>query len=346
MHMIKRSAIAAMIGAALVLAPTLATAQQTVRIGMGAPTLSFLPIWAARALDTFKAEGLTATVAALPGGDASALAALDSGDIDLAAVGPEAVLRADAKGQPFQIVYTLMSKVTMQLVMSPSFLEKAGVKPTDPLQKRLAALKGAIVGVTALAGAQEFAARWLAAEGGLDPKNDIKAAQVGSPVAVQASMEAKRIDAFVLSPPEGFLAEKAGTGTILVALGDDFPLLAHQPYLVLAAKTPVSDQTVDLIVKTAKALQVASKAALDKPEDTAAAIQKQFFAKAQPEAIVAALKAMNNGVAGGGKLDVEGMQNALTFAKQVGTNYGKEFDAKASENELWTNRYVDRAMGK
>ena len=68
MHMIKRSAIAAMIGAALVLAPTLAAAQQVVRIGMGAPTLSFLPIWAARALDTFKAEGLTATVAALPGG--------------------------------------------------------------------------------------------------------------------------------------------------------------------------------------------------------------------------------------------------------------------------------------
>ena len=55
---------------------------------------------------------------------------------------------------------------------------------------------------------------------------------------------------------------------------------------------------------------------------------------------------MNNGVAGGGKLDVEGMQNALTFAKEVGTDYGKEFDAKASENQLWTNRYVDRAMGK
>ena len=56
----------------------------------------------------------------LPGGDASALAALDSGDIDLAAVGSEAVLRAAAKGQPFEIVYTLMSKVTLQLVVSPS----------------------------------------------------------------------------------------------------------------------------------------------------------------------------------------------------------------------------------
>jgi len=64
---------AALVGAALALLPTLAVAQQTVRIGLGAPTLSFLPIWAARALDTFKPQGLSVTAVALPGGDASAL---------------------------------------------------------------------------------------------------------------------------------------------------------------------------------------------------------------------------------------------------------------------------------
>src|SRR5215471_3992633 len=127
---------AVVLGAALALPPGFAMAQQAVRIGLGAPTLSFLPIWSARALDTFKPQGLTATVAALPGGDASALAALDAGDIDLAAVGPDSMLRAVAKGQPFEIVYSLMSKVTLQLVVSKDFLERAGVKPTDPLPKR------------------------------------------------------------------------------------------------------------------------------------------------------------------------------------------------------------------
>jgi NitT/TauT family transport system substrate-binding protein len=337
---------AAVIGAALFLMTASATAQQAIRIGMGAPTLSFLPVWAARGLDTFTAQGLVVSAAALPGGDASALAALDSGDIDLAAIGSEAVLRAVAKGQPFEIVYTLMSKVTLQLVVSPSFLERAGVTASDPLPKRVAALKGAIIGVTALAGAQEAAARWLAAKGGLDPKNDIKVAQVGSPVAVQAALEAKRIDAFVLSPPEGYLAEKSGTGSILVSLGDDFPLLANQPYLVLVAKKPMDDKTVDLITKTVRAMQMASAAAIDKPDQTAAAIQKQFFAKAQPDSIVAALKAMNSGVAAGGRLDVQGVQNALDFAKEVGTDYGRDFDAKSSENDLWTNSFVERAARK
>ena len=118
------------------------------------------------------------------------------------------------------MVDTLMSKVTAQLVVSPAFLKRAGVSAADPLAKRLAALKGATVGVTSIAGAQENAARWLAAKGGLDPKADIKVAQVGSPVAVQAALEVGRIDAFVLSPPENYNAEKAGTGVILVSLGD------------------------------------------------------------------------------------------------------------------------------
>lgn len=346
MRVTMKWARAAAVAAAIALLPSLAEAQQAVRIGLGAPTLSFLPVWSGRALDTFKPQGLTATIAALPGGDASALAALDAGDIDLAAVGPDSMLRAAAKGQPFEIVYSLMSKVTLQLVVSKDFLERAGVKPTDPLPKRLAALKGATFGATALAGAQEAAARWLAGQGGLDAKNDIKVAQVGSPIAIQAALEAKRIDAFVLSPPEGFLAEKAGTGVVLISMGDEFPLLAKQPYLVLVAKKPISPAASELIQKTVNAMQAASAAVLDKPAETADAIQKQFFAKADPQAIASAVKTMSNGVAGRGAIDIDGMKNALTFNKEVGNNFGKEFDAAATKDDLWTNSFVDSAKAK
>lgn len=333
---------AAMIGAALALTPTLASAQQAVKIALGAPTLSFLPIWSARALDTFKPQGLTASVVNVPG-DPAALAALDAGDVDLAAVGPDTMLRAVAKGQSFEIVYSLMSKVTLQLVVSKDFLAKAGVKPTDPVKMRLAALKGATFGVTALAGAQEIAARWLAGQGGLTNKTDIKVAQIGPPPAIQAALESKQIDAFVLSPPEGYLAEKAGSGTVLVSMGDDFPLLAKQPYLVLVAKKPIDAAKADLITKTVKAMQAASAAVTSKPDETADAIQKQFFAKADPKAIEAAVKTMGNGVAGMGSIDVDGMANALTFNKQVGNNFGKEFDAAATKDDLWTNSFVDAA---
>jgi ABC-type nitrate/sulfonate/bicarbonate transport system substrate-binding protein len=332
--------------ATLLLSPTLASAQQTVRIAQGFASLSFLPLWGARALDSFAQQGLTGTVLNSPGGDPAALAALDAGDADLAAVGTETVLRAAAKGQPFQVVYNLMSKVTLEVVVSPSFLEKAGVKPSDPLEKRIAALKGATIGVSAVGGTQETVARWLVAKGGLDPKADIKIAQVGNPVALRAALENKRIDAFVLSPPEGYLAAKSGSGTVLISLGDDFPLLANQPYLVLVVKKPIDDKTADLVVKTVRAMQAASATLIADPQATAQAIQKQYFAKADPEAIIAAVKAMNNGVAGSGKLTVQAFQNQLTFSKEVGTNFGKDFDAAASQNDLWTNSFVERAATK
>jgi ABC-type nitrate/sulfonate/bicarbonate transport system substrate-binding protein len=334
------------IATALLLAPAPASAQQTIRIAQGVSTLSFLPVWAARALNSFAAQGLTANAVVVPGGDAAALAALDAGDIDLAAVGSETVLRAAAKGQPFEIVYSLMSKVTLQIVVSPALLERAGVKAGDPLEKRLGALKGATVGVSAVGGTQDAAARWLAAKGGLNPKTDIKVAQIGNPVALQAALENKQIDAFVLSPPEGFLAEKSGSGVVLASLGDDFPVLNHQPFLVLAAKKPIDDEKAMLFVKTARALQAASDELVKQPDQTAQAIQKQFFAKATPESMIAAVKAMNSGVADGGKLDAEGFSNMLIFAKEIGTNFGKEFDAKTAENDLWTNRFVDGAKAK
>jgi NitT/TauT family transport system substrate-binding protein len=337
---------AAALALTLSLLPTLASAQQAVRIAQGFASLSFLPLWAARAQNSFAAQGLTATTVVSPGGDPAALAALDSGDVDLAAVGTESALRAVAKGQPFKIVYNLMSKVTLEVVASPSLLEKAGVKPNDPLQKRIAALKGATIGVGAVGGTQETAARWLAAKGGLDPKADIKIAQIGSPLALQAALENKRIDAFVLSPPEGYLATKSGAGTVLISLGDGFPLLSNQPYLVLVAKTPIDAKASDLIVRTLRALQAASAALAKDPEAAAIAIQRQFFAKADPDAIVAAVKALKSGIANGGELDVQGLQNQLVFSKEVGTDFGKDFDAAASQNDLWTNAFVERATKK
>ena len=236
--------------------------------------------------------------------------------------------------------------MTLEFVAAPGLLDRAGIKPGAPLPERLAALKGAVVGVAAIGGAQEAAARWLAAKGGLDPKSDIKVAQVGNPVAIQAALENKRIDAFVLSPPEGYLAEKAGSGKILVSFGRDFPQLANQPYLVLAVKTPLDDAKSALIIKTARAMQTASAALREKPEETALAIQKQFFPKADPQAILTAIKSLSSGTADDGKLDAESVQNALVAGKDAGIDFGKELDARSSEEKLWTNRFVAAAKSR
>src|SRR3546814_6608290 len=86
----------------------------------------------------------------------------------------------------------LMNKVSLQLVVSNDFLQRKGVSPKDPLAKRLAALKGATLGVSAIKGAQDRAGRWLVAQGGLDPAKDLNVAMIGPPPALNAALQNKR----------------------------------------------------------------------------------------------------------------------------------------------------------
>jgi ABC-type nitrate/sulfonate/bicarbonate transport system substrate-binding protein len=332
----------ALLGVWIGMAPAAHAAETTVKIGQATTALSFLPIYAARALDTFPKQDLKLVWAAINGGDPATLAALDAGDIDLAAVGSETVLKAVAKGQPFEIVYSLMSKVTLQLVVSNEFLKRTGVSPNDPLEKRLAALKNALIGVSAIGGAQDAAARWLAVKGGLNPKTDIRIAKIGPPPAILAAMENQRIDGFVLSPPAGNVIEASKSGKVLVRLGDDFPDLKNLPFLVLVAKKPIDGAKRDLIVRSVRALQQASGALTAKPSETAAILQKKFFAKLKPEIIAAAIEALKGGVADGGRLDQSGFDHLMAFANEKTGGAGS--GAKVKAGDLWTNAYVEAAQ--
>ncbi|MGO8921186.1 MAG: ABC transporter substrate-binding protein [Stellaceae bacterium] len=312
-----------------------------VRIGQAVPTLSFLPLWAARALDSFPAQGLELRFVSISGGDPPALAALDAGDVDFAAVGSDTALAAIGKGQPFQLIYSLMSQVSLELVVSDAFLKRTGIGPQSPLKTRIAVLKGAVIGVSAVGGAQDRVARWLAGQGGLDPQHDIKIAMIGPPPAIRAALDNGQIDGFVLSPPEGALTEEAKTGKVLIRLGAEFPDLRALPYLVLVAKTPLDGARRDLAVATARALQAASAAILKDPAAVAAAIQSKFFPKLKPDAVLAAVETMKDGIAGGGSITLAGVDHALQFVSATGTAFDRKLDAAGGG--FWTEAIVKAA---
>ena len=331
--------MAALAAAMLIAVP--AMAQEKVRIGQATAALSFTPIWAARALDTFKAQGLDLQWSTIAGGDPTTLAALDSGDIDFAAVGSETALQAIAKGQPFQLVYSLMSTMTLELVVSNDFLARTGVSPTDPLDKRIKSLKGALIGVSAVRGAQDRVARWLIQQGGLDPMADLKVANIGAPPAIRAALENKQIDGFVLSPPEGALTEQAKAGKILVKLGSEFPDLQTLHFLVLVAKRPVDGAKRELARKTMRALTMARVATLVSTAEVAGQIQSKFFPKIEPEIIAAAIGSMKPGLERGGRFTAPEIAALLKFTADTGGVMEKQLDAAQGEGQFWTNEFIE-----
>ncbi len=318
----------------------------TVRIGQAVPTMSFLPVLAARAIGSFNDQQLDLEFTQIRGGDPAALAALDSGDIDFAAVGSDTALAAIAKGQPFQLIYSLMSQVTLELVVSNEFLKRTGASAGDPLQKRIQALKGATIGVSAVGGAQDRAVRWLIAQGGLDKQNEVKIALIGPPPAIRAAMDHGQIDGFVLSPPEGVLTEHAGTGKVFIRLGQEFPKLEHVPFLVLVAKTPLDGERFKLAARTARALQAASRSVLKDEKSAAASIQRQFYPALSADVVLAAITTMAPGLRTEGKMSPEGIAELLAFTTESGEALGKPLAASPGPQAFWTNDVVDAGRGK
>ncbi|HVX78995.1 MAG TPA: ABC transporter substrate-binding protein [Bradyrhizobium sp.] len=309
-----------------------------VRIGLPTNSLSYVKIFAARALDTFAAQDVAMEFAQVPGGDPTVLAAVDSGDLDLAAVGGDSALAAVAKGQPFKLIYTLMGRLPYVLTVSNKYLQKVGVTKDAPLDKRIGVMANAIIGVSALGGAQDRVARWLALQGGLDPKA-IKLAVVGSPAALGAALEAGRIDAFVLSPPESVIAASKGYGTVLVHPAKEIAGSGVLPSLVLAARADVSPPMQAAIVRSLRAMNAAASAIHDDPNGVADKITAKFFSKVDPSIIRASVNSLADGVSGDGHLSAQSIAALVKFATQTG-------NPAPTTKDFWTDSYAAAAAKK
>ena len=311
-------------------------ATDTVRIGQATTTLGFLPIWAARAFDTFPAQQLALTWAQISGGDPATLAALDSGDIDLAATGSDSVLDAAAKGLPYQIVYSLMSKMSLVLTVSQALVKRTGIAADRPVKDRIASLKGATVGVAVLGGAQDRTVRWLAAQGGLDPRKDIQVAQIGSPTALGAALENGRIDAFMLSAPEGQIAEAGGYGRILIDPNLDVPGLHGMPSLVVVARSDANEAAQRRIVASLRALNAGSQALLADLDAGADRIGAKFYPKLPGKVMRDSIHALADGIKDDGLMNAGRAKILVDFVVQSGR-------VPPKDATFWTDRYVARA---
>lgn len=331
----RRTLLASGLAAPAVLGARPGLAAETVRLGQATTALSFLKIFAARALDSFAPEGVGLSWAAIPGGDPPTLAAVDSGDLDLAAVGSDTAVAAIAKGQPFQIMYSLMSKLPYELTVSNAFLAKAGIGRDAPLAERIGVLKTALVGASAVGGAQDRAVRWLAGRGGLDQKA-VKVALVGGPPALGAALENGRIDAFMLSPPESVLAEVGGYGTVLVRPNRELPVIRGIPSLVLVAHADPKPDARARIIKAVRAMNAATAALLADPDRVADQIGQKFFAKVPAPVIRRSVAELTDGLAGEGRIGRAGADLLGLYTTDLGGTV-------PTTPGWWTDGYVEAA---
>lgn len=178
---------------------------ERVKVAVSAASLSFLPLYVARSLGLFEAEGLDAELVVMRSD--LQVAGLLSGEVQYTGVGGDPIAVAVAEGAPLRTILVAFDATHFTLV------GQRGIDARD--------LKGARVGVSRLASASHNGGRALVSYAGLNPDADVTFLSTGETSTSYAALEARSIDAAVLSPP--FSSELISQGYAALARASDLP---------------------------------------------------------------------------------------------------------------------------
>jgi NitT/TauT family transport system substrate-binding protein len=171
-----------------------------IRIGWGSMPSQLIPALYTRP-DVLKHINKTYTVEPMQfGGSTPQITALASGDIDMAAFAPAALVLGVVNAK-------LDLKVVADLVQDGKpghYSQSFYVKADSPI-KTVADLKGKTIGVNAVGSFADNAARVMLAKSGLDPQRDVRFVETSFP-NILPMLEDGKIDAGPIQPPKaGYL---------------------------------------------------------------------------------------------------------------------------------------------
>ncbi len=156
-----------------------------------------LPLWIAVDKGFFAKEGIDARLVFIRGSPVL-LSSMASGEAQAGYTGGAAVLSAIARGLDLQIIASVGSRLSHDIVARPEI-----INPVD--------IKGKTFGVQALGGSVWMSAMLGLEHLGLDPARDkIKIIQIGDQTVLAQALEARAIDLTVLDKPLSNLMEKKG----------------------------------------------------------------------------------------------------------------------------------------
>ncbi len=151
--------------------------------------------WAAADGGIFAKHNLDVTLQSIA--SANGIAALLSGQVQIAQLGGSEVLSADASGGDIVIVATLVPVFPYVFVTVPSVTSFAD-------------LKGKNVGVSKIGGSADIATRVALTRNGLDPAKDVAIIETGSAANRVAALRSGAIQGGVSQPPESTTLETQG----------------------------------------------------------------------------------------------------------------------------------------
>ena len=298
-------------------------------------TLFVAPVFLADALGYFGEEGIAVEFIEMESGQL-ATTALVAGEVQITDADPFQLVQLQRQGQRVFFFYNLANRVTLDFVMRTEVSRRLGVSRQDPLERRLAALRGLRLGITRPGAATDQYTRYYVKRAGMDPDRDVQIITVGGGAALLAAMRTGQIDGFMLSPPTPGIAEAEGIGRILIKSSEgDVPEFANFLYTALATTERFARGNEDFLRRYVRALNRAN-AFLRSNLDQAVAQLAPYYSGQATAQLAQTLRALLPALSADGVITEEGMRNHLAFLHNeriIPAPFTSE------EGVLWTNRY-------
>jgi ABC-type nitrate/sulfonate/bicarbonate transport system substrate-binding protein len=199
-------------------------------------TFGHSPLWVAQRKGFYSQEGLDIEIPVLESGSRS-MQALLGGSAQLAATGPEDLIRATEAGTPTVILAGVLNGLTHSLMANPKF-------------KRVADLKGGKVAASSVTGSVTYALKFMLAKNDVHYPKDYLIIQIGGSGVRFAALKGGGIDAALVAEPLVLVAEEAGLNNIGF-VGDYLPQIQ---VTVIGVKSDWAKANRGLVVRYLKGL--------------------------------------------------------------------------------------------
>jgi NitT/TauT family transport system substrate-binding protein len=193
--------------------PAVLPAQDLTKLTVAYSSRSIAPIdyFIGEQYGFFKAEGLDVRLVQIRA-NVAVIATLAS-EVDVLSSITTAISAAQ-RGAPIKVLAVTLHRPLFWLVTRPEF-------------KNISDLKGKVLGVVSLGGAQHTALRYMLRKGGLNPDIDVTTIVAGDAPAQLQSLASNAIQAAALSPPTVIVARDRFKMNILASVLQEYPTIQN-----------------------------------------------------------------------------------------------------------------------
>lgn len=302
----------------------------------GFKVISLAPVYIAIDHGDFQRAGLNFKLQELNSGAIGAATIL-SGNAQFTDLGVNDVVNLYKQKKSVQLFYNLEKSLTMDMIFSKKVAQAAGITPSSPLKARFRALKGLKIGITTPGAPTDIYPRYFMKQVGLDPSKDATFVPIGNASDLVGALQAGRVDAFMLSPPGPYLAQKAGFGTVMIKGDDSLPVFKTYDFTSVAVTKSYAEGHPDVLADYVKAVDAATRWMIANPKKAVALLHKDQFSDTDLPTLALSVKLFLETANPTGLMTKAGVVNQVKVLKQMG---GLTGSAPLTDGVVWTDKYT------